>query len=256
MQIISHSNTSDWTLSDPFGDFCYDEQSLQLIAAKRGAGLTVEELAFTVFAGYLPAGTYEECIPYLPAAYDYLRTATPGADDGLPDLWENLFHIWVPENIENLRRDGLLEGVVAQMRGIFHERLESWLRTGESIAMAANLELWCMNFLCSRLVAEDHAPLLQKLRTGGVHARILLLQLHPASTPSFPHMSPDNEACYFTPSEVRSTVQQCLPETLLPEFLRTLRTDAQTLFESRKATHKLMEYWDIQIRYAEKHVTK
>lgn len=245
---------SDWTLSDPWNDFCYDTQSLQRIAAKQGVGLTVEELAYTVFAGYLPAGTYEECLPYLPAAYDYLRSATPGADDGLPDLWENLFHIWVPENIEPLRRDGLLDEVVGKLRGIFHERLENWLNTGESRAMAANLEQWCINFLCSRLVAENHASLLQKLLSGGVHARILLLQLHPVSDPPFPHMSQDNKACYFTRQEVCSLVQQYLPESRLPEFLRTLRADAQALFETGKATHKLMEYWDIQLHWAEKRV--
>ena len=158
MKSTAHSNVSDWTLSDPWNDFCCDAQSLQRIAAKRGVGLTVEELAFTVFAGYLPAGTYEECLPYLPAAYDHLRMAAPSSRDCLPDLWTNLFHIWVPENVESLRRDGLLDGVVEQMRSIFHERLESWLSTGESIAMAANLELWCLDFLCSRLVAEDLRP--------------------------------------------------------------------------------------------------
>ena len=251
MKSTAHSNVSDWTLSDPWNDFCCDAQSLQRIAAKRGVGLTVEELAFTVFAGYLPAGTYEECLPYLPAAYDHLRMAAPSSRDCLPDLWTNLFHIWVPENVESLRRDGLLDGVVEQMRSIFHERLESWLSTGESIAMAANLELWCLDFLCSRLVAEDHAPLLQKLLTGGVHARILLLQLHPVSSPTFPAMSSEKVDCYFTPREVCSLVRQYLPESQLVEFLRTLRAEVQALFEEGKATPEQMEYWHIQLSWAE-----
>lgn len=245
---------SAWTLSDPWNDFCYQEHLLQRIAAKWGVGLTMEELAFFVFAPYLPAGTYEECLPYLPAAYDYLRTATPGSGDGLPDLWQHVFHIWVPVNIESLRRDGLLDEVLGQLRGIFHERLESWLSTGDSIAMAADLESWCVDFLCSRLVAEDHEPMLKKLLTGGVHARILFLQLHPVSDPSYPHMSPDSAACYFTPGEVMARVERILPESQLPSFLSTLRADALALFESKKASHKLYEYWDIQLSWAEEHV--
>lgn len=238
-------------MSDPWDDFCGEEQLLQRIASKRGVGLTVQELAFTVFAAYLPAGTYEECLPYLPAACDYLRTAVPCSSDCLPDLWENVFHIWVTENAEYLRRDGLLDEVVGQLRGIFHERLESWLSEGDSVAMAANLEQWCIGFLCSRPVAEDHAPLLQKLLTGGVHARILLLQLHPVSDPTYPSMSSDKSACYLTPREVRSLVQQYLPESQLPDFLSQLRADVRDLFERGKASPELMAYWDIQLSWAE-----
>lgn len=237
-----------WTLSDPYHDFDGMEDELQAIVDKQGAGLTGDELTFVVFGSYLPAGNYEECCTYLPAAFNYLRT---GTDRCLAQMWEHLFHIWVPQHIHELRRDGRLEPVIAELRSIFHERLDAWLNGGTSADMACNMESWCLDFLCSALVAEDHEPLLEKLHNGGVHARMLFLAIHPVNEPFFHHMSEDNADCYCREEVVAERILRLRPESRLRSFLELLQSD---VLEWRMESHtrqELFEYWSGVLKHAD-----
>lgn len=237
-----------WTLSDPYHDFDGMEDELQAIVAKQGAGLTGDELTFVVFGCYLPAGNYEECCTYLPAAFNYLRT---GTDRCLAQMWEHLFLIWVPQHIHELRRDGRLEPVIAELRSIFRERLDAWLNSGTSAGMACNMESWCLDFLCSALVAEDHEPLLEKLHNGGVHARMLFLAIHPVNEPFFHHMSEDNADCYCREEVVAERILRLRPESRLRSFLELLQSD---VLEWRMESHtrqELFEYWSGVLKHAD-----
>ncbi len=239
-----------WTLSDPYLDFAGMEDELLAIAAKQGVGLTGEELAFTVFAGYLPAGNYEECCNYLPAAYEYLRSAVADGDDCLEELWEHLFHIWVPEHIDELRRDDRLVSVLTALRGIFQRRLNDWLAAGNSSAAAATMTEWCIVYLCSALVADEHQALLEKLLHGGVHARMLFLALHPVSEPFFPMMSESNAACYCSEAAVHARIRQLRPDSTMRSFLGLLRSDVLEWRMENYTRQELCEYWMRVLKYA------
>ena len=62
-------------LSDPWGDFQDEEGQgwLRNVISKKGKGLTACDF-ICIFQNYLPAGTYEECLCYLPHVFDYLKT--------------------------------------------------------------------------------------------------------------------------------------------------------------------------------------
>lgn len=62
-------------LSDPCNDFQDEEDQkwLRNVISKRGKGLTSDDF-ICIFQNYLPAGTYEECLCYLPHVFDYLKT--------------------------------------------------------------------------------------------------------------------------------------------------------------------------------------
>lgn len=237
-----------WTLSDPYCDFVGMEDELQAIAAKQGVGLTGDELTFVVFGSYLPAGNYEECCSYLPAAFDYLRT---GQDDCLAQMWEHLFLIWVPQHIGELRRDGRLEPVIAELRCIFYERLDSWLKGGISSGMACCMESWCLDFLCSALVADDHAPLLEKLHNGGVHARMLFLAIHPVNEPFYHHMSERWADCYCSEEVVAARILRLRPESRLRSFLALLQSDVLEWRMESHSRQELFEYWSRVLEHAD-----
>lgn len=218
-------------------------KDLRAIEAKRGRGLTGEELAYYVFAGYLPAGNYAECCSYLPAAYEYLRTAEAHPKDCLVELWENLFHVWVPMHRDELQRDGRLESVEAEMRAIFHARLQAWVSGSDSVSLACNMLEWCIVFLCSALVADEHRALLEQLSCGNVYARMLFISMHPVNTPNFPYIPKDKPDCYRSGAEVRVLIRDVLPDAQLRAFLDTLQADVLECHLNGRISDELFAYW-------------
>lgn len=94
-------------LSDPWLDFQdeEDQEWLRRVVAKNGQGLTSYDFV-GIFQNYLPAGTYEECLCYLPHVLDYLRNK--GSEDAAV-----LHHVmWFLSHYEvMLKRDGKLHPI-------------------------------------------------------------------------------------------------------------------------------------------------
>ena len=166
-------------------------------------------------------------------------------------MWEHLFHVWVPHHIHELRRDGRLESVITELRSIFYERLEAWLAGGLASDMACCMESWCLDYLCSALVAEDHAPLLEKPHNGGVHARMLFLAIHPVNEPFFKHMDESCADFYCREEVVAERILRLRPASRLRSFLELLRSD---VLEWRMESHnrqELFEYWSSVLEHAD-----
>ncbi len=112
-----------YTLSDPYLDFTSpeDKEVLANIITKQGKGLSSNELTI-VFQKYCPAGTYAECLNYLPLAFHDIKEHLEGSED----LWENVL-FWITCNKNNLLQDGLYETYLQLSKCcIDHYLLKEW----------------------------------------------------------------------------------------------------------------------------------
>lgn len=93
---------TEYYLSDPWGDFRdkEDREWLRNVISKKGKGLTAYDF-ICIFQNYLPAGTYKECLCYLPHVFDYLKAQ--GAED-----YTVLHHLmwFISEHEKSLETDG------------------------------------------------------------------------------------------------------------------------------------------------------
>lgn len=108
-----------FTLSDPYLDFTNteDKKLLNRIVSKQGVGLSVDELSI-IFQKYCPAGTYTECLRYVPIVFRSMRTNT----DESADLWENIL-FWILANKKYLVSDKLYEKYLAQVKSFIDQLL-------------------------------------------------------------------------------------------------------------------------------------
>lgn len=105
-------------LSDPYHDFLEDH--LTAILATPDSELSWANYK-NLFGPYMPAGTYSESIYFLPLVFKFIMNMKD--NDGI-DLFEAV--VWfISDNVENLRHDGLLEGV----RDCVRECLQTWTCT-------------------------------------------------------------------------------------------------------------------------------
>lgn len=144
------------TLSDPYDDFPQDILS-QLVEK------SVSELHWVdfnrLFGPYLPAGTYQEVMFYLPAAFQYLQSCEEEALDSVTAVFG-----FCSKNDDTLKRDGLKVLVETEISTC----LTHWVRKFEIIhydQQACREKGWKRDYFnyvsCSELVAEATSDLVE-----------------------------------------------------------------------------------------------
>ncbi len=105
-------------LSDPEGDFTSEQDRLWLSAtiAKQGVGLTHYDL-LCIFQMYLPAGTYTECLYYLPIAFDYILNQEIEIS-----LLESIL-FFLDKNQKELEKDCMWSNCVEKLKAILQKSL-------------------------------------------------------------------------------------------------------------------------------------
>ena len=104
-------------LSDPMSDFSQEE--LAGILSKKDTELGWRDFD-CLFQGKLPAGTYEEVRYYIPLACQYIGNQADACD------FLEHFSIWIEDNYERLKADGLLAPVVSAFHNLFREATSSF----------------------------------------------------------------------------------------------------------------------------------
>lgn len=104
-------NEEPFFLSDPFRDFVSssDQEWLKATIAKQGKGLTTYDY-LCIFQTYLPAGTYEECLCYLPLVFDFMLKEK--LESG---LLENVL-FYVDSNDDKLKETELWNTLIAFLK--------------------------------------------------------------------------------------------------------------------------------------------
>lgn len=105
-------------LSDPMGDFSQEE--LAGILSKADALLDWRDFD-CLFQGKLPAGTYEEVRYYIPLACSYIENQSDACD-----FFEH-FSVWIEDNFERLKEDGLIAPVVSAFHNLFRKATSLFL---------------------------------------------------------------------------------------------------------------------------------
>ena len=105
-------------LSDPMNDFSQEE--LAGILSKADALLDWRDFD-CLFQGKLPAGTYEEVRYYIPLACSYIENQSDACD-----FFEH-FSVWIEDNCERLKEDGLIDPVVSAFHNLFRKATSSFL---------------------------------------------------------------------------------------------------------------------------------
>lgn len=103
-----------YELRDPFKDFQNEEDQewMRAVVSKKGQGLTSYDF-MCIFQSHLPAGTYEECLSYLPHVFEYLTQ--DGAYDS--DVLHNV--MWFLSYYEDsLIKDGIFESILTKLKKI------------------------------------------------------------------------------------------------------------------------------------------
>ena len=104
------------SFSDPDKDFQEPEDALELerIIKTRDEDITIRDLEW-IFNGYLPAGTYNECLYFVDIAYERIDSVFKRMDqvpweqlDGALDLLDRVC-LWIRINWQSLSKDGLCE---------------------------------------------------------------------------------------------------------------------------------------------------
>lgn len=113
-RLVKHPRPSE--LSDPYHDFGFGCEILARLLATEDADLTWNDYQL-LLGPFLPAGTYDEVVYYLPRAFAYMLAH----DEEALDLVLPTFG-YIKENEASLRADGLFE---CAMECIRHS-LESW----------------------------------------------------------------------------------------------------------------------------------
>lgn len=105
-----------YELSDPFKDFQNEEgqEWMRAVVSKKGKGLTSFDF-MCIFQSYLPAGTFKECLCYLPHVFEYLTQE--GSYDS--DVLHNV--MWFLSYYKDaLIREGLYETIRLKLINILN----------------------------------------------------------------------------------------------------------------------------------------
>ena len=104
-------------LSDPMCDFPPEE--LNRILLKQDAELDGDDFD-RIFQGKMPAGTYEEVRYYIPLVCSYIENQRDACN-----FFEH-FSIWIGDNYERLKKDGLIAPVVGAFHSLFRKETSSF----------------------------------------------------------------------------------------------------------------------------------
>ncbi len=221
-------------LSDPWSDFTSpeDQEYLRSIEAKRGVGLTGEEL-HCVFPGYLPAGTTQECCAYLVPLYRYLRT--PG-ESWTHEIWEDILWIWLYKARTELEQLNQYERIIDEMRRIVHDTLipAVWQPEEGPKAIYHRTDM-LISWMATPWGKDEMPAILDTLSRGSFTQQLLLLRLFLTSksdiffefTPGVSEEGDRSEAAY---GEYRERFNEYFREsTALYDALEHIETHAIAL---------------------------
>ena len=163
-------------LSDPYKDFQSPENQeyLRRIAAKRGKGLTGEEL-HCVFQGYLPAGTTRECCAYLNALFRFFRTPQ---ESWTSEIWDDMLWIWLYKAHNELVPLGQAQRIPEEMRRIVHDTLipAEWVPECGPDEIYHRTDM-LISWMASPWGEAEMPQILDTLASGGFTQQLLLLCL-------------------------------------------------------------------------------
>lgn len=134
-------------LSDPSCDFVSssDQEWLKATMAKQGKGLTSYDF-LCIFQTYLPAGTYEECLYYLPLAFDFMLKEKLESS-----LLENVL-FYVNSNVDKLKETELWNTLIAFLK--------------KTISRALDLDLKDKNFFSYLFEAQNVLSTIFSFKVG------------------------------------------------------------------------------------------